>query len=813
MGFGFLIRASALAAVVFLAACDSAEERADAHYKTGLEYLQAGDVDRALVEFRNVFQLNGTHHDARMAYAQAERGRGHFREAYSQYLRVIEQYPNDIPALTALSEIAVDAGDWAEADRHLTTALKLAPTDGHLNALRVFRAYGSATDTNDSATIVASVKEAQSLREKSPNEILTHEVVIDDLIRSQKFSQALGELNAAIALFPTDKKLYAQRLSVNGALRDDSAVESGLVEMVKLFPDAPEVREALLRWYLSRKEFDKAEASLRSQISPESEDIDPVIALVSFLGQYRGSDAAIAELDKQIAVGKALPVLRSARAGFVFDKGDQAAAIAEMEDILKGAEENDDTRKIRIGLARMQMAAGNAVAARALVEDVLAQDKLQPEAVKMKANWLIMEDKVNDATALLRDAIDQSSGDASLLTLLAEAYERDGNRDLMRETLGQAVQASGHAPEESLRYAQLLASEDKLVPAEGTLIDALRMSPGNPDILLALGQIYVGMKDWPRAEAVAKELEALKEPALSNQVSAIRAAILQGQSRADEALTYLQSLATGPDAGVDAQIAVLQNHLANGRVTEALNFASKLLAGDPENLDLQYVNGTVLAMAGKLPEAETFFRSVVSSDPQRPAAWLALYKTIRATPARQAEGAALLEDALAENPTSGELRWAKAGELEAAGDIDGAIALYETLYQENSANPIVANNLASLLSSYRNDPDSLARAEVIARRLRGSDVPPYEDTFGWIAYLNKDLGSAVPELEKAAVGLPGDPTVQYHLGMAYLAAGRKPDALRQFGKMDKLIPADSKAEFAVSGRAEMAKLVAEGVTE
>jgi tetratricopeptide (TPR) repeat protein len=92
-----MIAAVAIAATVgLLAACDSSEQRAEKYYQSGLEYLEKGDVDRALVEFRNVFKLNGRHREARLAYARAEMKRGNLREAYGQYLRLVEQYPDDL---------------------------------------------------------------------------------------------------------------------------------------------------------------------------------------------------------------------------------------------------------------------------------------------------------------------------------------------------------------------------------------------------------------------------------------------------------------------------------------------------------------------------------------------------------------------------------------------------------------------------------------------------------------------------------------------------------------------------------------------
>lgn len=807
------ISAAALSALLLVSGCDTAKDRAEAYFQSGMEYLQAGDVERALVEFRNVFKLDGSHREARVAYAETELKRGNVREAYSQYLRLIEQYPDDVAGLKALAQMAAGNAQWEDANSFIASALALTPDDVALQSLRIYTDYGVAVESNDAGAVVSSVKAANDLRQKAPAELLLHKVIVDDLIRAQSFEKALTELDAAIKIAPTERLLYAQRLSIFAALGDDAAVETGLIDMVAKFPDSPEMHEALLRWYLSRKDYDKAEAYLRAQAAIPTEETTALIELIRFLGEFRGPDAAIAELDKAIAAGKSVPVFRSARAGFRFDRGDREGAVAEMEEILKTAEAGEETRTIKIGLARMQLAVGNSVAARALVEEVLVEDSGQTEALKLKASWLIQDDEVGDAVSILRDAIDQNPRDAGLMTLMAQAYERDGNRELMREMLSQAVEASGRAPAESLRYAQLLASENNLIAAEGIIIDSLRITPGDTSLLVPLGQIYVGLNDWSRADAVAKDLEALNDDRVKNDLTAIRAAILEGEKKTGEAISYLEQAASAEGAQLDAKMAVLRNHLDNGRLTEASAFAAQMLASDPENLDLQYINATVQAMTGKVADSEVTYRAILAKDKTRATVWLSLFRALSVDPARQDEAAKLLDEALAAVPDSGELRWAKAGMLETSGDIDGAITLYESLYKENSANPIVANNLASLLSNYRKDSDSLARAEVIARRLRGSDLPPYQDTFGWIAYQNNNFPEALAELEKAAVGLPDDPTVQYHLAMTYLALSRAKDAAAQFTKVIGMLPADDSREIAVSTRSELEKLKAAGVAE
>lgn len=809
----FLTTVTLTAALALLSACDSAKERAEKHYEAGLAYLQSGDVDRALVEFRNVFQLDGTHREARRSYAEAERGRGNLREAFAQYLRLIEQYPDDHGAQVALASIGAEAGDWKTAQRYAGEALKLNPDDPELAAIQTAADYAIATEANDAGTIVAASRRARDLLKEMPGNLLLHRVVIDDLIRAQDFEEALAAIGTALKLAPDDRTLYAQRLSIHAALNDDAAVEAGLIEMVERFSDAPEMGQALVRWYESKGKIDQAEAFLRSRILPGAPDREPVLQLVRFLSEERGVDAAVAELDRVIAEGAPSPVYRAARAGFIFDLGRRDEAIAEMQAILADATPSQETRRTKVGLARMLASTGNAVGARALVEEVLAEDAGDAEALKLKANWLILDDQVGDAIAILRRAYDQNPRDATILTLMAQAYERDGNRDLMRESLSLAVQASNRAPDESLRYAQLLASEKKLLSAEGVLIDALRIAPGNVSLLIPLGQIYIDMQDWARAEAVAAELETQqKAPEAVAAAQAMRAAILAGREDTGRAIDYLQGLVTEGRGGLEAKIAILRTHLANGQSEKALAYAASLLAEDPENPDLRFIDGSVRALTGDVAGAEARYRKLLKEDKTRVAAWMALSRAILTDPARFDEAQGVIDQALAAVPDSGELKWAKAGFLERKGDIDGAIAIYEDLYSRNSANPVIANNLASLLSSHRTDPDSLARAEVIARRLRGSDMPPYQDTYGWIAYQRGNYDDALKELEKAVQGLGEDPQVRFHLAMTYLKLGRQAEALTQFNEALARVEEGDSRGFVATARQEKATLEANGVT-
>jgi hypothetical protein len=64
---------------------------------------------------------------------------------------------------------------------------------------------------------------------------------------------------------------------------------------------------------------------------------------------------------------------------------------------------------------------------------------------------------------------------------MAQAYERTGDHDMARDFLSLAMQASGGAPAETIRYVTVLMEEGRYLIAEEVLIAALRLTPTSPN--------------------------------------------------------------------------------------------------------------------------------------------------------------------------------------------------------------------------------------------------------------------------------------------------------------------------------------------
>lgn len=360
--------------------------------------------------------------------------------------------------------------------------------------------------------------------------------------------------------------------------------------------------------------------------------------------------------------------------------------------------------------------------------------------------------------------------------------------------LSLAAEASNRAPEESLRYALFLIDEERYLPAEAVLIEALRISPNRLELLRTLGDVYVRLGDWPRADQVERALRGLGTEPGRLVADQMRVAILRGQQRDDDAIAFLSELSEQQGGMRAADIAIITTHLERGNIEAAQAYLDRLMSEDAEDPSLRFLQAALNAASGDLETAEQQYRSLISDGEGDERVWMELVRVLNQA-GKEDEAAEILSAGLQAIPEGRDLLWMRATFLERQFDFEGAIAIYEELYQRNSATSVIANNLASLLSTVREDEESLERAARIARRLRDSDFPPYQDTYGWIAYRRGNFEEALQYLRPAAEALPNDPVVQVHLGLVYAAVDRTESAIEQLELALQLAGDDPRPAF------------------
>lgn len=785
-----ILTALALSATLLLSACESSEERAEGFYQSGMELLEAGDLERAVVSFRNVFNYNGEHFEARKELAEALIALGNSSEAYSQYLRLAEQYPDNARVRQRLTYMALLAQSWEQAERHGRLALELAPEAEINPGIRVSLDYRAAAVEEDNPRLDAAAQEAAALLEADPSDILSRRIVLAHAVAQDRPGAVIEIVDPAIAQFPDDIGYYVLKLRALTSLQNVEGIETHLQAMYRQFPENEDVQRSLISFYLQRQDFAGAEQFLRDLAGPETGSPDGFVPVIQLIERAQSRDAAKEEIRRLAEVNADFPenanFFNALLAGYLFDDGERDRAISSMQAIVETAEPGEQTRRIKGTLANMLLRTGNQVGARALAEEILAEDASNVPALKLRAQLLIDGDKPSDAIIDLRRALDQSPRDVEILLLLASAHERNGNTELQGERLAVAVDVSNSGPRESLLYAEFLLRQGRTDAARSVLADARSNNPRNVDILSQSARLALSNGNIGIVRGIIADLERIPEDPRAAEIAiALQSAVLLQQDRADEGLALLQQQA-GPDGGnAGAVYAVIQTQLRNGRIAEARVYLDRLLAEAPGDDNLRLINAALHVAEGQPEVSEQILREMIAENPAQQTAVGQLYVQLRRM-GRVEDARAVLNAGLEVSPDSTRLLQYQAGELEALGDIEGAIAIYEDLYSRNSSNVTVANNLASLISTFRDTPESLERAAAVARRLRGTDIPAFQDTYGWIAYRQGNYADALEYLEPAAQGLPNNALVQYHLGMTYMALSQPEDARVQLERAIEL---------------------------
>ncbi len=807
------LRPLAAAVLCFaLAACDSVEERAEEHYENALALIEEGDFNRAEIEFRNVFELNGQHIEARTTYAQMLLDMGRPARANAQYLRLSELLPEDPDVRRALTLLAMDAQNWPEIERHGKKLATLLPDDPIAGVADVVLRFRTASEDEDALVQKQVADEAAALIPEFPEVSMLRFILIQQSMNDTDLDTALAQMDELIAQREDQVELHIMRLQILGSLDRRDEIETTLIALVDKFPNREEFLPALLQFYTGQGRVDDASTYLRGYLAKNPGNLPATNTLIELVAASEGNEAAIAEIDRLMETAENQTILLTQRARIQFESGERDAAIAAIEAIVNAedAAPGEDLDTAKIVLSRMLLGTGNEVGARRLVEEVLATDNTNGAAMKMQASWLIADDQPDEAVTMLRTAIDNNPDDWEAMLLMADAFSRSGSHELSRDFVSLAVDTSNNAPGPSLRFANLLIQEDRLLLAEETLVEALRVQPNNLELLGTLGRVQIAREDWPRVAQIEDTLRRIGGEQALRVAAGFEVTRLASQAKIDDAIGILENLAAS-DGSVQSVAALVRARLANGETAEALSVAEDSLAADPENIALKLIVASTKVGTGEVEEGRDMLEAVVEENDQIEAAWTALIR-IATIQGDKEKRDSLMERATKAMPNSVALAWAQASVLTEEGDAEAAIAIYERVYERASGSLLIANNLATLLANTRTDEESLERAYTVARRLRGSEVPAFQDTFGWIAHRRGDSEEALPYLEDAAAALSQEPSVLYHLAVVYEALNRKPEALKYFNAAAAITSNVAQFPEIELSKSEAERLVSEGIT-
>lgn len=756
---------------MILSGCKSPEERAVAHFQSAKSLAAAGDLVRAQVELRNVFELNGFHKEARVMYAEIALETGDTKQAYGNYLRLVEQYPNTIEARFVLAEMAVAAQNWAELNRHGSAAIELAPNHPRSTALRIMINYRDALEGRNAEESAAVVRKAKEALASDPGLVVAHHVVMDSALRSGRPEEALPHASYLLERNPLDKDLRVLRLGLLHNLGDSAETEAELEAFYGLFPKDQQVSDMLLSWHLAEGNLARVEALLRTRASEINAGPSGHMAVVSFLESSYGKEAAREELARLISVHGEKELARYYRAvmatlNYADPYRDPNQALSDLQTVLADAPATDLMSEARMMLARVLIDSENSDEARSVVEEILTQDPGSVAALRTRARWRLDEQKPQEAILDLRYALNQSPRDTEVLTLMAEAQLALGNEALAQQRLALAMEYSDGATRETLTYARYLVTRDRLVVAKKILSEAFDRQNSNLSIATLLGEVLVQKKDYRELNMLVEKLNQMNSPeanALSQQIVA-RAPFSLVTKRNDE-------------KALQMVLQVLSIQLENGRLAEARRYIDILREDDPHHPILMLYDADLAGLEQRFSAAIPLYQGILEQEPKADQVVQKLYVS-HVNLGQMAMADQVLANGLREMPTSVPLRILQAAQFEQNGALTDAIGLYDRLLSEFPQDQILMNNIAALLAETDDEAD-LLRAQELVDELANSPLPEIWDTIGWVHVKSGNIAHGIEKLEAAALQMPENGLVQMHLGLAYLKADRSLEARKK----------------------------------
>ena len=752
-----------LALMVLLAACDSVEERVENHYQRGLDLLEDGAPDKAILEFRNALKLNEDHVPSHFELGKIQEAKGNIRPAFRRFTTVVNLEPNHVAARKKTTRYFLLVGQVEDAEEELAAALRFAPDDAEVHALE----GAIALKKGDLERADAAIARAEEI---DPLDVDAALMRTSFLFETGDFSAALDRVNQALADLPDTQSLHIIKLQLLEKLDNQPALGEQLALMVEMFPEEDRFRRTRAKWAIQNDKIQIAEDELRVLADPDARELTALYDFIRFLRRYRDEDAARTEIARMVSETKRPFRMQLMLAQYDVETGDTERAITDLRSLIETSGEN--ANRARVVLARLLLSRGDREEAYLLVNQVLDEDPTNVDALVMRIARQIGDNNLELAVTTVRAGLKEAPEDVRLLLLAGRAQELSGNLDLANDRLASAVRSAGYNPETVERYVQFLLRSVRFTAAETVLSEAIRRHPNESELLDLLGFTRLRLQNWLGAEEAAQALEGLN-PERARQ---LRAAILISQERFDEGVSLLRDLPEESSRRSASISAVVQTYVRDGKTDEAIAFLDDLLVEDSENLQAIGLRGNLHLASGEFAEAEARFRQVLEIDPGNGGAHSALARLFAAQ-GRSEEAEKQILSGLDLSPDSLILLARLAQFRERQGRFDEAIEVYERLYQRVPDSLLVANNLASLLSDHRaNDSEAVERAYTIASRLRPSDLPQYRDTFGWTRYLKGEYDLALERIQPVAEALPNNPWVHYHLGMIHAALNQPSDA-------------------------------------
>ncbi len=784
----------AVAAIVLLllGGCQSDEERLSTFLERGEEYVNADQAPEAIIEFKNVLQLdpeNAAAHEAlSLAYLKVEKP----REAYWEMSETVRLDPQNVDARLRYGTVSAAIGDYDLSLEQAEAVLAIDPTNSAAYIIRAqavesredleaaeadFRAALENDPTGAAYRFLLAGFLERRGRLDEAEQVLRGLIEVEEsyfavsalsrmLMRSKdRETEALVALHRSVELAmeaPIKKRQFSpeedsRTTSLLETVVREEAIQASylllagfhydrgrLEKAIEVLEEGTKVSETkieliyqIARMYRLQGMTEEENAMIlrASEVSPDN--IAAQLVLSAYLGRQEDLQGA----------------LKAARAAVAIDGENRTAQLREAELLIDIGYKISDAESIQTG--------------RTIVDSVLEAEPDNPEAHFVRAKIELADSDIEAAKASLQKVLQARPDWAQARFVLGSALAASNDLSRARVEIARAVELEPQLGIARKLLAQLHAQlgEHEFAIEQGRTY--LAQNPDDAEVRIIVGQslIRVGRGEEAYAE-VEKIPEDQRDGAALFALGRLDLAFGRAEQGA-ERLRQADKLAPGNSQILRTLLAIDR---VNGDLDASVARVKRALEASPEETEIAEVEAEVKLLTGDVDGARVSLERAIKLEPRNVTAQVAL-ADLEAKAGNVPRVIELMESASLAVPESSDLQYRLAVIYENNNRRPDAMDAYEKSISLNPDLAIAKNNLAYLLADTGGDLD---RALELAQQAKEQlpDDASAADTLGWVLVKRGVPSAAIGYLQEAAERFPSKSyevqgIVGNHLAEAY----------------------------------------------
>ena len=748
--------------IMALVGCGGAEERKEIYLEKAKLSLEAGDLDKARIELKNVLQIDPKDARAYFQLGDIYDMKKDYNKAFGNYIKAEELAPENLEYHAKIGTyLLILAGDIDAAIEKRDLVLG---KDGS-NVSGLLLKAGILLKQKDAA---GAMRVTQDIFSKQPDHIQNTMFLSSLYQRDKRYDDSISVLNACIKENPKDRSLVHALANAYLKAGKHDLAEIEYRGILKKRPDVFSNYLQLASFYRQIDKIDSAEEVLRNAIEEDKKDSERKLVLIDFIQRARGNPAAIDELKATIAKNPRMGVLRLVLGNLYvienrLDDAEKTFKLASSE-----FSEDSVGIKSRVKLASLYMQKKNVNAAVNIVDEALKISPNDSEVNFINAKLLLLKRDYDGAIISLRRVVKDTPENIEAYILLSTAHRGNGEEQQGDEVLNQAYEKNRANAVGLLKLARHHAGRKDSAKLEKVINNYLSIDDSNYEALSYKSALLSERKMFAEVKPYATRMLELYPDMPNGYIQSV--AYMLAENKKVDAISLLEQ---GYDK-VDQKNHILELlvllHVSMKNFDGAISKVQSAIHESGETAELYMLLAKVQMASSYTEDAKKSLNKVSNIKPDWKEPYLQLANIYMAEKQSQ-KAIETLQQGLAELGSNLKITLAITKIYESIGDYNAAIREYEKAYERNNENVVLANNLAVLLSEHRKDENSLKRAKELADKLKNIDKVVILDTVGWIYYKVGDYVEAVNILKTVVEKSPDVAVFNYHLGMALYKIG------------------------------------------